>query len=108
MKLVIRILLFSSKAFKMSTKKKLFSKFFRLLPTYCRYIHISLHVEIKVPFFPCCGADPDPGYGAFLTIDLDPDSIRSTDPDPISECGFGPRRAVMTHKNRKKLRNFMF
>jgi hypothetical protein len=31
---------------------------------------------------------------------LDPDSIRS--------FGSGSRRAKITHKNRKKLRNFMF
>jgi hypothetical protein len=30
---------------------------------------------------------------------LDPDSIRSVDPDPYSESGFGSRRAKMTHKN---------
>ncbi len=38
---------------------------------------------------------------------LDPDSIRSVDPDPYSESGSGSRRAKMTHKSRKKLRNFM-
>ncbi len=36
----------------------------------------------------------------------DPDSIRSVDPDPDSE--FGSRRANMPHKNREKLRIFMF
>jgi hypothetical protein len=30
------------------------------------------------------------------------------DPDPQFECGSGPRRAKMTHKNRKKSRIFMF
>jgi hypothetical protein len=41
---------------------------------------------------------------------LDPDSIRSVDPDPdpYSESGSGSRRAKMTHKSKKKLRNFMF
>jgi hypothetical protein len=39
---------------------------------------------------------------------LDPDSIRPMDPDPYSESGAGSRRAKMTHKSRKKLRNFMF
>ncbi len=39
---------------------------------------------------------------------LDPDSIRPMDPDPYSESGSGSRRAKMTHKSRKKLRNFMF
>jgi hypothetical protein len=29
------------------------------------------------------------------------------DPDPHRECGFGSRRAKMTHKN-SKARNFMF
>ncbi len=33
---------------------------------------------------------------------LDPDSIRSVDPDPYSESGSGSRRAKMTHKSRKK------
>jgi hypothetical protein len=37
---------------------------------------------------------------------LDPDSIRSVDPDPYSESG--SKRAKMTHKSRQKLRNFMF
>jgi hypothetical protein len=35
---------------------------------------------------------------------LDPDSIRPVDP----ESGSGSRRAEVTHKNRKKLINFMF
>jgi hypothetical protein len=39
---------------------------------------------------------------------LDPDSIRSVDPDPDSESGSGSRRAKMTHKSRKNLRHFMF
>jgi hypothetical protein len=34
----------------------------------------------------------------------DPDSIRSVDPDPYSESG--SRRAKITHKSRKKTRNF--
>jgi hypothetical protein len=34
------------------------------------------------------------------------DSIRAVDPD--SESGSGSRRAKITHKNRKRLRNFMF
>ncbi len=38
---------------------------------------------------------------------LDPDSIRSVDPDSESESRSGSRRAKMTYKNRKKLRNFM-
>jgi hypothetical protein len=32
---------------------------------------------------------------------LDPDSIRSVEPDPYSESGSGSRRAKMTHKSRK-------
>ncbi len=39
--------------------------------------------------------------------DPDPDSMRSVDPDPFSESGFGFRRAKMTHWSTKKLRNFM-
>ncbi len=38
----------------------------------------------------------------------DPDSIRPLDPYPDSETGSGSRRAKITHKNRKILRNFMF
>ncbi len=38
----------------------------------------------------------------------DPDSIRSVDLDPFSESRSGSRNAKMTHKSRKKLRNFMF
>ncbi len=33
---------------------------------------------------------------------------RVSDPDPYSESGSRSRRAKMTHKSRKKLRNFMF
>jgi hypothetical protein len=33
---------------------------------------------------------------------------RVLDPDPYSESGSGSRRAKMTHKSRKKFRNFMF
>ncbi len=40
-----------------------------------------------------------------IVSDPDPDSIRSVDPDPNS--GSGSRRAKRTHKNRKKLANFM-
>ncbi len=39
---------------------------------------------------------------------MDPDSIESVDPDPDSESGSGLRRAKMTLKSRKKLKNFMF
>ncbi len=39
---------------------------------------------------------------------LDPNSIGSVDPDPYSESGSESRRSKMTHKSRKKLRNFMF
>jgi hypothetical protein len=38
-----------------------------------------------------------PGFG----YGLDPDSIRSVDPDPYSESGYGSWRAKMTHKRRK-------
>jgi hypothetical protein len=39
---------------------------------------------------------------------LDPDSIRSVDPDPdpFSESGSGSRRAKMIHKSRKKIKKF--
>jgi hypothetical protein len=43
--------------------------------------------------------------GIYFSIS-NPDSIRSTDPDP--ESGPGSRRAKITHKNGKKVRNFMF
>jgi hypothetical protein len=39
---------------------------------------------------------------------LDPDSIGSVDSDPYTESGSGSRRAKITHKSRKYLRNFMF
>ncbi len=49
---------------------------------------------------------------AFLTSVSFPDWIRiqsgTVDPDLDAESGSGSRRAKMTHKNRKKLRNFMF
>jgi hypothetical protein len=37
---------------------------------------------------------------------MDPDSIRSVDPDPDSEYGSGFRRAKMTHKSRQKIKKF--
>ncbi len=58
---------------------------------------------------------PNPKMSAFLKkikqgcgsgSGLDPDSIGSVAPD--SESGSGSRRAKMTHKSRKKLKNFMF
>ncbi len=39
---------------------------------------------------------------------LNPDSIRSVHPDPGPYSESGSRRAKMTHKSTKKLRNFMF
>ncbi len=36
---------------------------------------------------------------------MDPDSIWSVDPDPDSESG--SRRAKITHKSRKKFKNFL-
>jgi hypothetical protein len=45
-------------------------------------------------------------FGQCFESVLDPDSIRLVDPDPESESG--SRRAKITHKNRKKLRNFIF
>ncbi len=48
--------------------------------------------------------------GCLFTFPLsrvaDPDSIGSVDPD--SDSGSGSRRAKMTHKSRKKIKNFMF
>jgi hypothetical protein len=44
--------------------------------------------------------DPDPK--------LDPDSMGSLDPYPQSQSGSGSRRAIMTHKCRKKFKNFIF
>jgi hypothetical protein len=43
-------------------------------------------------------------------IVVDPDSVGSLDPDPVtdSQSGSGSRRAKKTHKHRKKLINFMF
>ncbi len=37
------------------------------------------------------------GFGS--GCELDPDSIRSVDPDPYSESGSGSRRAKITHKS---------
>jgi hypothetical protein len=39
---------------------------------------------------------------------LHPDAIGAEDLDLYSESGSGSRRAKMTRKSRKKLRNFMF
>ncbi len=41
-----------------------------------------------------------------LDLGLDPDSIRSVDPDMDSQSG--SRRAKVTREKRKKMRNFMF
>jgi hypothetical protein len=56
----------------------------------------------------CCGFDTgkvlgsrSQGFGS--GSGLDPDSIRSVDPDPYWESGSGYRRAKMTHKRRKNL-----
>ena len=40
--------------------------------------------------------------------DPDPDSIGSVDPDPDSDSGSRSKRAKITHKSRKNLKNFMF
>jgi hypothetical protein len=54
---------------------------------------------------PCCGS----GWQCFgIGSVLDPDSIRSVDPNPYLESGSGSRRAKMTHKSIKKIRNFMY
>jgi hypothetical protein len=53
-----------------------------------------------------CGCGQCFGSGSVSV--LDPDSIGSVDPDPCSESVSRFRRAKMTHKSRKKLRNFMF
>jgi hypothetical protein len=44
----------------------------------------------------------------FRVTDPDPDSIGSVDPDPYTESGSGSSRAKITHKSRKKVKNFMF
>ncbi len=74
----------------------------------------------RIPFFP--SRIPGPGLarpwsgsknfsifqGCGSGSELDPYSIGSVDPNPYSESGSGSRRrAKMTHKSRKKLRNFM-
>ncbi len=50
------------------------------------------------------------GFGSRSGSVLDPDSIRSVEPDPYPESrsGSGSRRAKMTHKSRKKFGNFIF
>ncbi len=55
----------------------------------------------------CFGSGLDPIWIGSRS-GLDPESIRSVDPDPDSESASGSRRAKMTHKNRKKFRNFIF
>jgi hypothetical protein len=53
-----------------------------------------------------------PTTGVQVTSVSDPDSIRSVDPYPDLDSGFGIRIRIqegeMTHKRRKKLRSFMF
>jgi hypothetical protein len=44
------------------------------------------------------------GFGSVFV----PHSIKLVDPEPNSESGYGSIREKMTHKNRKKLINFMF
>ncbi len=46
----------------------------------------------------------DQGFGSESESVMDPDSIRSVDPDldPYSEFGTGTRRAKMTHKSIEK------
>ena len=44
------------------------------------------------------------GSGSVSGSDLDPDSIRSVDPDPYSESG--SKRAKITHKSRKNIKKF--
>jgi hypothetical protein len=60
-----------------------------------------LPYSVNNNYFPQCF-----GSGSILFPILIPDSIRSVDPDPYSESG--SRRAKMTQKSRKKLRNSMF
>jgi hypothetical protein len=57
------------------------------------WIQVSLNIRCSEQ---CCGS----GSG------LDPDLMGS--PDPDCESGSGSLREKMTHKNRKKLINFMF
>ncbi len=68
----------------------------------------SLRVEHVQPLM-FCTQNITQLYGGFGSgSGLDSDSIRSVDPDPYSESGSGSRRAKITHKSRKKSRNFMF
>jgi hypothetical protein len=52
------------------------------------------------------GSPSDQGFGS--GSGLDPDSIRSVDPDPYLESGSGSRRAKMTNKSRKKFKSSCF
>ncbi len=52
--------------------------------------------------------DPKPCHKRKFRVSYpDPDSIRSVDQDPDLESESGSRREKITHKNRKKLGNFM-
>jgi hypothetical protein len=50
----------------------------------------------------CCGSGIVSGSG------LDLDSMGSLDPYPDSQSGSRSKRAIMPHKNRKKLINLIF
>jgi hypothetical protein len=63
------------------------------------YSTFSLVLNVSIGGSSVSDPNPDP----YL---LDPDSIRSVDPDPYSKSG--SRRTKMTHKRRKKIRNLMF
>ncbi len=58
----------------------------------------TVSVSRNYPFKQGCGSGSE----------LHPDAIGAEDLDLYSESGSGSRRAKMTRKSRKKLRNFMF
>ena len=74
----------------------MFGKTLDITPVCYVLTYRILHMQ---PFLPCVPSSVS-----------DPDSIRSMDPypDPDSESGSGSRRADITYKSRKKLRNCMF
>ncbi len=71
------------------------------------HVHICQPTIVYEVLFPSVSDSVDDtnpvrsGSGFRIRISiLDPDSIRSVDPDPYSESGSGSRRAKMTHKGK--------
>jgi hypothetical protein len=54
------------------------------------------------PYISCLVGTTEGVLFLFLFSKLDPDSIRSVDPDPYPESGSGSRKAKMTHKIKRK------